>query len=58
MARSAPELSLASKVGVLSVVLNGGLGLLGESSGGSVKERGVRASSLLMLLALLTGHTT
>jgi hypothetical protein len=39
-------------------VLNGGLGLLGESSGGSVKERGVRASSLLMLLALLTGHTT
>ena len=58
MARSAPELSLASKVGILSVVLNGGLGLLGESSGGSVKERGVRASSLLMLLALLTGHTT
>ena len=61
MSRSSSELSLTSKFGILTLLLNGGFIVLGEftgssSKGGSVKDRGLRASSFLMLLALLSSH--
>ena len=59
MARTSSELSLASKVGIVAVVLSGGMGVLGEDGSRlSVSKKGVRATSVLMLLTLLTGHAT
>jgi tetratricopeptide (TPR) repeat protein len=58
MAKNSAELTLASKVGIVVVLCGGGIAALGEETTASkrVQDRGLRASSILMLLALLTRH--
>lgn len=61
MARTSSEMSFVSKVAIVVVMCSGGLAALGEESTTikrRVQDRALRASSMLMLLALLTGHAS
>jgi len=60
MARTSSEMSFVSKVAIIVVMCSSGMAALGEESRTSkrIQDRALRASSMLMMLALLTGHAS